>query len=91
VVSAHDRALRGPPKKPLLNERIEHEPAIVGTDVPEANRLRERQFQARHVGEVAPHAFDDGRKMHLQQSSGCADGATGTPQLTPVRIRGFTA
>lgn len=77
-MTTSDRPLRGPVQETRIDQRVEHEATVVGTDVPEARGLAERQFHRRRFLEIGADPVYDVCVSHAPT------GASGTPSATLV-------
>src|SRR6267378_209513 len=65
VAGTDDGPLRRPLQKPAVDERVQDVAAVIGAEVPQPDRLTEREFETRQLVEVAANAVGGGCKIHL--------------------------
>lgn len=66
---ANHGSARRPFQEAVVGKHIEHTLAVVHAEVPQANGLRERQLETRHLHEVGLYAIDEGCKVHRSHTS----------------------
>ncbi len=69
AAGASNRPPRGPREKARVYEGVEDETAVVGAQMPEPYGLGQREFHARHLGEVRAHSIDDSGEAHTSAKS----------------------
>jgi len=80
ALPADDRPTRGPVQESRIDERVQHETTVIGTDVPEARGLAERQFHGRRLVEIGPDSIHNVCVAHASA------GASGAPSAALVSL-----